>query len=1102
MTTAELLAELEPLTHTGRVQRMIALGRQQDEESRALIGEMERGGFYERFLALYACFGSRDSAHAARALSDPSRTIRGLAIRLVAQLCDEAHLTDVLVNAPIQVRRRLLWKLSKGHQASIDAFLEQLAQRSEEQQFCAYLPLGSPELVQRYIGCFRQRASPADWQTLARFHPAETVALLQQWASEAGPDDLSLSQQVHRLVPLLAPAQPDALLALVKTLLERKLLTNVNLTALAEQHPGELAALALQADANLTVNFNALVDRLTSEQIIALYERGKLNRYPSWFAQIAPDQRLAVFRALERRFRTLGVLPFHLIAALPLEPRHEEARKAFAKTDQGLAYRLGCAALLPWEEFLPLLQPYLHASDTGSRQHALGALIEALPRQRERLPEVLDILLTRRSEHDSVRFSMLEALGKLPSTIWREEHLPALEQIARHALNDVGLSGRTQQALMTVLLKVLLLFPNWAIAQLLTVLRERGVGDVKLSLDWISPEAAERLALALQPLLQTWLTQEKESQVLSAAGWFSGQRQAMRALLPILEALVQQTRAEQEAGRALELVSRYIHGRMYTLVPALLQEDPSWITFPVISGYLLRRRHELLNPFLPLQPVAGRWGSGKKRVVLPITRPLAWATARQQETLADALSAIILDETQESRTATQAVKMLAALPAIGAGRLEYFAEHPQSVIRTTALFTLGHLDTDESFPILIEALQDARARIAIHVVRGKLLAMPPEEALKILRGIPLDRVTVAKEVMRLIGDLPGEAAYQELLALEKRDDLHRDVRAALVRALSKYLERAETWEALERAARSPDREVALAALPPRYLQGNQLSTMRELTNRPGETVGAHLLRWLAVLLEHPKQVVWHRAVDFCSSQRLVDTEQVILPRLLERFKTSGAVGKQEAAQALLMLSGASDAPLIRQAMEIILPQRSLLSSLLQQLYYAARNPSERLVAVMRLVVEVLARDPKTVTLQVQCALRYLPPAEMPGFLERLVQSGQLHADALMVAVNVVNGELYRLSLEELQALEAALAVSEDERLRRLALAVLQLQARKQNNDWSDAMLERLRAYRADRSLLVASVAEFVFPPEEDEEGYGDDYDDYDDSALPQERILP
>ncbi|HEY7357942.1 MAG TPA: HEAT repeat domain-containing protein, partial [Ktedonobacterales bacterium] len=1077
--------------------RMIALGRQRDDESRALLAEMERGGFSERFLALYACFGSRNGAHAARALSDPSRTIRGLAIRLVAQLCDESQLAEVLATVPVQVRRRLLWKLTPQHQASVDAYLERLAQRGDEQQLYEFLPLGSREVVQRLATRVLQSRGKLNWSWLARLHPAETMALFQQWVSAAGTDGQSVIQEAQRLLSVLAPKQPDALLALVKTLLPRKLLNNVNLNPLAEQRPGELAELALHTDTNLTINFNALVGRLTSAQIIALYERGKLNRYPSWFAQVGRAQRLAVFRALERRFRAANsLLPTDLLEALPQEVRVEEARKLFANTNQTITYRLPYARLLPWEEVLPALTPSLHASVVSTRQMALQALIGALPRNRERLPEVLEILLTRRSEHDAVRFSMLEALAKLPATIWREEYLPALEQIARHALNDVGLSSRTQQALMNVLLKVLQSFPVWAIAQLVTVLRERGVAGVSISLASLNPIAAHELSIALRrELLETWLAQEKESDVLAVASWFTTHQVAMAFLVPFIQGALQQTRSQQEAERALDLLRR-VPRRLTMFVPFLLEEDPSWITFPMISGYVLRRRQELLTPFLSLQPVSGRWGSGKKRVILPITQMLAWATASQQETLANALSAIILDETQESRTATQAIKMLAFLPAIGVGRLKALAEHPQSVIRTTALFTLGHLDTDEGYPILVEALQDARARIAIHVVRARLLALPTEEALKILRGIPLDRVTVAKEVMRLIGDLPGEVAYQELLTLEQHDDLHRDVRAALVRAISKDLKRAETWDVLDRAARSPDTEIALAPLVLRA-QLPQEMLGQALTNRPGETIGGHLLRWLAVLLQHPKQAVWQSAVNFCASQKIVDMEQVILPRLLAILQAPGQQGKVEAAQALFLVSRAEDAALITQAMEILLPQRSLLSAVIQRLLYSASNASERLAAVLRLIMEVLARDPKTVSLQIQCALRFLPPAEIPGFLERLVKNGQFHADALAAAMNVVNNDLYRLPLEQLQTVEAALASSKNEHLRRLALAVLQLQARKQNNDWSDAMRERLRAYRADRSLLVAAAAEFTFVPGEGDEGDedvddDDGYDDYDD----------
>src|SRR5260221_7174136 len=78
-----------------------------------------------------------------------------------------------------------------------------------------------------------------------------------------------------------------------------------------------------------------------------------------------------------------------------------------------------------------------------------------------------------------------------------------------------------------------------------------------------------------------------------------------------------------------------------------------------------------------------------------------------------------------------------------------------------------------------------------------------------LRSVPLTKVTVAKEVVRLLGELPGEESYQELMAVDGQQ-LHRDVRVALLRSLWNHLDREETWRILEREARSPDMTVAVS----------------------------------------------------------------------------------------------------------------------------------------------------------------------------------------------------------------------------------------------------------------------------------------------------
>ena len=48
----------------------------------------------------------------------------------------------------------------------------------------------------------------------------------------------------------------------------------------------------------------------------------------------------------------------------------------------------------------------------------------------------------------------------------------------------------------------------------------------------------------------------------------------------------------------------------------------------------------------------------------------------------------------------------------------------------------------------------------------------------------------------------------------------------------------------------------------------------------------------------------------------------------------------------------------------------------------------------------------------------------------------------------------------------------------MALALLLEQAQRADS-WSEAYLERLHQYRADRSLMVATVAQFTFPEEEE-----------------------
>ena len=60
-------------------------------------------------------------------------------------------------------------------------------------------------------------------------------------------------------------------------------------------------------------------------------------------------------------------------------------------------------------------------------------------------------------------------------------------------------------------------------------------------------------------------------------------------------------------------------------------------------------------------------------------------------------------------------------------------------------------------------LADARARVAAYAPRRSLLGRPVSRAPGVLRGVPPRKITAAEEVVRLVGEMPGEGAYAWLL---------------------------------------------------------------------------------------------------------------------------------------------------------------------------------------------------------------------------------------------------------------------------------------------------------------------------------------------------
>jgi hypothetical protein len=1071
---AALLRELASVPHDARMRRMAELGRAAagDAQVAATLAALAGGGFHERLLALQSCCGSRDGAHALRALSDPSRTLQNRALPLLALSGTDAQARDALQAArPGQHKHLLRLLRRRGRLGPVDAFLEDLAARNPA-ALAVLLPFGSGPVVERHLAEARHLGGQVFWRRLAVFHPDRAAALLRQELEGPEPPDARRAYEAEAALAALADSRPDAALLLARALAAHRPLVRsaAALQTLARRCPDAVADLLLASPDTVPVRLDASAHRLDPARLRALLESrpGAVAAPQVWFPRLRPRERAEAFANASAAWRDAeGCLPLPLLRWLPAPLRTAEARRHLdlPALSTRPAQRLPYAALLPWDEARAVLGPWLGHPEGELRGLALYTLAGTVRFERARLADLLDLFHARRREQDPVRGRMLAGLAELPPGAWGAGRLAALGEVLRDTLSAADLSPATASSAERLVVALLPRHPDWAAGWLATLVEERGhihLGDLQ---NRLSEDDVRRLAPSLLPVLRSWRNRERQGQLATLAQSLGRRLPAFEGLAEVLEGEVRATRTQWAAEHTLGVLARHCRPRLAALVPRLVQDDPSWVTRPVVYHYLHRRRQDLLTPFLGQQAYSGRFSTGRTRFLLPLSGGFfRWAPAQQTAffgVLHEAARAG--SDVRDTPTVLAIIRQLAALPAGDVGPLAELARDVRPAVQEGALRALGRLGAGQGVPELMEALGDDRARVAVYALRAAVLAMPPAHALELLRTVRPARVTVAKEYVRLLGELPVEGAFTELQRLDG-EALHRDVRIALLRALWGHLERPGAWEILERAARAAD-----------------AATMDGVVRIPADRLSGpsqgRLLALLAGALAHPEPSVRLQVLGRCAALPVPDPEQVLLPRLLAALASRAPDERRSAAAAVCATCKPPDAPLIARAVAGVLPDRRALVTAVAALQGAVGADRRRLAPVARAVLAALSPDPLTAGLRAGLAAAGLPWDEWAGLLRGMAATGELHADTLAAAAAGVSAWADRPDRGDLEKLEASLAAERDERLRRLALAALLAQARLPGG-WNGERLQRLRAFRQDPAPLVAAAAAFTLPAEE------------------------
>ncbi|MBI2392016.1 MAG: hypothetical protein HYV09_20660 [Deltaproteobacteria bacterium] len=532
-----------------------------------------------------------------------------------------------------------------------------------------------------------------------------------------------------------------------------------------------------------------------------------------------------------------------------------------------------------------------------------------------------------------------------------------------------------------------------------------------------------------------------------------------RSLMEIAESL-----ELRHTAPALSLLRTRAPEAFDAVLPTLVAKDETIAIVDDVHRWMHRHRQDQLDRYLADRPIRGRFATGKTRWLLPHVDGFFRWTPEQAERFANALASIVADAERDTPTVLSALIRQPRLEWASMDRLCALARDERPVVREKAIRVLAPCDAGQGVPTLLACLADERARFAVYGLRRALLSMPPTRALELLADVPMHKVTVAKEVVRLIGELRAPAAFARLEALAATK-LHRDVRVALLRALWDHLDREPTWPIFERAVSDPDWVVAsrLADIP---------------ANRLTRALDARLSSLLARLVRRPEPEARIALLRRGTSLMLVDPERALLDACRSRLSSRFDDEVRAATQAVLARSTEEDMPALEAAFDALREDPRALhvaASTLCAHDIRARR-SHRLAATA--LESVALRDARWSAIAIRAAGRRANASELVETLARVAGSNAFDVDAAMAAREAVN----ELREEDLEATVDALASSPHAELRRVAVWALERDAAPARG-WTDRRLALLARLRRDRSAAVAGAAARLWPPREDDPGF-------------------
>ncbi len=800
-------SELDKLCYDARV-REAARSAPSDEE-------LDRLWDHDPYLALVAARHTGKTERILNALLDPRVSVTHAALALLRTVDPLPDLDDLLPQTCAAVRRGLISIASTRANPEQAARLIELVEGNQAANLLRAL---SPEDLERHLPRLAPRLG--NWAGLARRLPDGVLAYLRG-SLEESPDRqrAALWQRYRPCFKTLASLRPAEVLSLASDLHPPETLPPIPLAQLARTHPDEVQALLLRGQYAPPPHLRRL-GRERLEQLALHFAHDPL-RVAAVLESCPPAWRREIFQAAYPS--SDRAWPMQMLEALPHALRVREAERMLAMRDSQVSPTVAfdVAVYASPASAERIFEPESKASLAEERARAVLGWIKNCAVNRGDLAALLSRLVPRlKNEQDPVRLAAVTALRETPPGLFSEESLEPLGTLVTAVTQARDTSWGTRSHLQQIGMQLLrrgALDPGGKLLPF-SLDMQRKLVQQSGSLAWPRlndlPKGVEK---GIFDALQRWVkaANERDSYgpVLSLASALGKRARNVEGLQKLIADAVK-ARPDWVAMQAIGLWLEPPTTRDQR-VQSLLSKDESTIMCPAVFQHLHRRRQDLLDPFLESRILKGRFANSKTAYLLPAQNGFHRWLPRQQRAFAKGALSIARDTQRSDYERVFAIMRLSRIPVMGLSDLEPFLEDSHVPVLEAALAAATHLDRPaEALPILLEHLDGDQARVAMYAVPRVARFTPPEVLGRTLQGLLARerlKVTVHKEVLRLLGAHRVPGAQEILQDQWARPELHRDVRIALLHAARAL----QDWSLLEIAAHHEDGSVARSLLDER-----------------------------------------------------------------------------------------------------------------------------------------------------------------------------------------------------------------------------------------------------------------------------------------------